>query len=721
MASTGIPREVLKWIQSLDLSYSLRNPKRDISNGFVVAEIIARYWKGVPMHSIDNGTRSSKKIDNWATLNKIFTSKGFHPSKELLDGVITCREGCAIKLLNELYSFLTNRKIQHLPPISAPETTIPAFSKATATTLIRDNTLSGQVDEAIGDLDIRKKEDRAHTVLKQHSESIQKEKVDNPERFKPKPARKMTTMKPPDATTAENAEVNFKEVVVKTIDSAVALRNVRTSYADEKEHSADDVNGFSTTTLEGSIVAALSNIVQKCLTDSQVVDKLNINFPEGTVQNYFTWFTKNLDQIPEDISRMTWSSVMSKSSELGATIFERPHELGKLMTGIANVIHSDNPIEVNTQQAVTLLSVIGDEVTRIDSLVAWQAFLDHIVPRFSSQYHTHTMQEIICHWYCYYDKNEILKMLSTFQYLYTDERGIFNSDQYTSFVLSLVSYQEQGQTVVSCKEAASFIQQHAMSALASPNPLTKAAGIYILGRLGCVVGEVLDLSKSSCCGLDEHWELQSALICYSSDILASSEVSEEAKNLALSVLSNSFTEAAHPLARRVGLSSVGRVISRKTPALGRAYVSVLMKLSNSLFEKELSESGWREVISSKVLQSGHHITPAALDWEPAGIAYYSAEKIAKQGGDEHRLLSVLNAALNSNTEPVEEEEAVETWWAALQAVAPTLKSTTSPELTKLRSGIVMKFYTTLSHEPNMPVEADEISDKATQWLLSVAQ
>lgn len=68
-----MPREILKWLQTLDLSFAVKNARRDFCSGYLMAEVLSRYYAAdVSMHSYANVTSSERKKQNWALLWKLF-------------------------------------------------------------------------------------------------------------------------------------------------------------------------------------------------------------------------------------------------------------------------------------------------------------------------------------------------------------------------------------------------------------------------------------------------------------------------------------------------------------------------------------------------------------------------------------------------------------------------------------------------------------------------
>ncbi|XP_015763534.1 PREDICTED: spermatogenesis-associated protein 4-like [Acropora digitifera] len=107
---SGLPREILKWIQSLDLSHPVRNTRRDFSNGYLVAEIFSWYFpEEIEMHSYDNGKSLPSRQGNWSQLQRFFQRHEFDIPKEVIDGTIHCKPNAAALLMERIYSLLTNR------------------------------------------------------------------------------------------------------------------------------------------------------------------------------------------------------------------------------------------------------------------------------------------------------------------------------------------------------------------------------------------------------------------------------------------------------------------------------------------------------------------------------------------------------------------------------------------------------------------------------------
>ncbi|XP_039606006.1 spermatogenesis-associated protein 4 [Polypterus senegalus] len=188
---TGVPREVLKWLQSLDLSFFPKNVRRDFSNGYLVAEVCSWYFpEEVPMHAYDNRASLPTKLGNWALIEKVLSKRGIHLPKEVIEGTIHCKPGAAELLVQELYCRLTNREIKALQYEGTDFTDrqyqekLPMVARSTASKAIKNNiTLS----ETLHETNIETNKSKAQAIIHMHLQQRQLERVQDPKRFSVKP------------------------------------------------------------------------------------------------------------------------------------------------------------------------------------------------------------------------------------------------------------------------------------------------------------------------------------------------------------------------------------------------------------------------------------------------------------------------------------------------------------------------------------------------------
>lgn len=136
--SDAVPREVLTWLQALSLSSTVKNVKRDLSNGCVLAQICAHYWDQVPLHSFNNGVSAASKLSNWYVLQKVMRKHGVEVSPTMVRGMVDGVDDCAVAFLKQLYTVFTGRVIEDTPVplaeplVGVPDKDIPAFAAANA-------------------------------------------------------------------------------------------------------------------------------------------------------------------------------------------------------------------------------------------------------------------------------------------------------------------------------------------------------------------------------------------------------------------------------------------------------------------------------------------------------------------------------------------------------------------------------------------------------------
>ncbi|XP_016150623.1 spermatogenesis-associated protein 4 [Sinocyclocheilus grahami] len=187
----GLPREVLKWLQSLELSFFPKNVRRDLSNGYLVAEIFSWYFpRDFHMHSYDNGASLAAKQSNWSQIERFFEKQNISLMKEVIDGTIHCKPGAAELLVQEIYTFLTNRRIQTIQKVEqgftdkAYQDQLPMVARATASVAIKSNL---SLSEVIAEPNIISNQRKVLAIMHRHIEQRKEERTQDPKRFNVKP------------------------------------------------------------------------------------------------------------------------------------------------------------------------------------------------------------------------------------------------------------------------------------------------------------------------------------------------------------------------------------------------------------------------------------------------------------------------------------------------------------------------------------------------------
>lgn len=247
---SGLPREVLKWIQSLDLTWQVKTPKWDLTNGYLVAEVFSWYFpQDIQMHCYINGKSLETKQKNWDLLNNFIKRNRLDIPADLVEGTIHCKEGAAAALVEKIYEILTNRPIRKPQPETEPDFTdrayqnkLPMHARSTATQAVKNNL---RITEIQADSSRILNAQKAQKIINEHIEHRREERYENPERFNVKPTIGELSMRKPvpppqDPTTSDMTEtqeqgkmspvsrepsVQFKEIQVKQVDKS-ALYNM---------------------------------------------------------------------------------------------------------------------------------------------------------------------------------------------------------------------------------------------------------------------------------------------------------------------------------------------------------------------------------------------------------------------------------------------------------------------------------------------------------------
>ena len=226
-----LPREILKWIQSLDLAYSVKNVRRNFANGFLIAEIFSRYDpKSIEMHSYDNGISAKARASNWELLERYFNNTPqIKFTRDECQRVRNSTPNSVVPFLSKMYTLLTQRKVKKVPR-KAPDLPAPPFMKPTAAQAIREALVEG-TDQI---QDQNEKEQSVRNALDGHKQMLSDTRTIDANRRSRKLVRgevkKIENKK-------ETPQVQVKPVNVKSVDRSVAQLRAkqRSTYTSVKQ------------------------------------------------------------------------------------------------------------------------------------------------------------------------------------------------------------------------------------------------------------------------------------------------------------------------------------------------------------------------------------------------------------------------------------------------------------------------------------------------------
>ncbi|KAF4128853.1 CH-like domain in sperm protein [Phytophthora infestans] len=424
--SNKLNRELLRWIQSLDLAYSIKNVKRDFANGFLVAEILSRYYdKDISMHSYDNGIGMKVRKDNWDQLVKIFGRfVDLEPltNKSDIDAIVHCQNGAAVVFLTKLYQCLTKRTIQptavaNLPSsghIAAPMSIakslntvdeIPPYAKPTNSAFIRDKMREPEIAEMRDQTQLNRRVRDIHSQLEE-TQHLERLMTDTPDRYPAiRSASKATVLrgatKPvrnDDSNPVLMTQQIVREVQIKTINQKGLEKLRATREAKENESlgysgsscllgEARGVASFDTRGMNGSMpeliqkrrpLDLLNEIVARKLSSMELTLK-----PRGGKEK-FENFLDNVSEgnvFGESECAKVLGSIEEEVELLAGAFLDFPRDFWKFVGLMYPMLAEHDESHILFHTTVHLFIVLGQHCVRRDSSAASLFMPEFLLPK----------------------------------------------------------------------------------------------------------------------------------------------------------------------------------------------------------------------------------------------------------------------------------------------------------------------------------------------------
>ena len=343
---SAIPRELIRWLQTLDLPFAVKAPKRDIANGYIVAEICSRYWQDVDLRQFDNGAGSKIKSANWAVLKCLFAHHDAQLPESLVADVMNMKDDAAQNFLQALYSLLTGRSITVVPAATEPEVAqVPQFNRQMGSGMhqtIVDPALQQaqlhqqqqQEESRRADEERAKAENDRQAAQRRAAEVARKSKaastVQKVQAIRQASLEDQATDEGGSASTVQFSAVTVKALAPQALSRLGYASGARAANSQRQSTSERQYDGAppKATGSEG-VINRIASTVEQC-----VAELANTSWTISPGSNYLEHFALNAARLPLPLKAAIWAKLHTTSDDVASWLLGRPYEVGVLVASL---------------------------------------------------------------------------------------------------------------------------------------------------------------------------------------------------------------------------------------------------------------------------------------------------------------------------------------------------------------------------------------------------
>jgi len=609
-AGQSLPREILRWLQSLDLSYSVRSAKRDFANGFLVAEIFSRYFPGdISMHSFDNGSQQSCRNDNWEQLFRFFKKREIPISRLDFEPCMNYELGASAAMLVKVYQWLTKRNIAVFMPQELPGADLDSMAAATALKkgILADLDADKSALGADGPGGTTNIEEFPETPVESSGQDAYRIfQATRGHRSTGRTAVAKSVEERADAVPLEIAEAGVRNLAKNVAQLRVQQqqqahqKKPQTSISGRKSSAGQD-DGPSTPSL-GYVGTAkpAADIMRPIVTavlqeNDQVMKSLD---PRKDVVISFMELCKSL--VPEEMSVRVFDSLSTHANLLVDTVMKAPAEFWRVWTLYCPALVEFSESSPVFESIVYLFKRLGVLMQEIDPVLTQQLMVDVCLHSLAPLLiDSAGKREPLCELVYTYAQPAVLSHLGVLRSL---KEAIERLPVYIACLSYFVSLELQMGLLD--EHLLEHYMYYALVALQSPQPKIRVAALSILVTITGSSDEhpqnVLTLLPSFTeLVRDTWWEVQAQLLLLTSQLLTYiasyhngnladvDQKTEDEIGALLLIVSRIFGVAGTSrIVLQVGLSSLVKNL-RIYPSLLPAYINVLLRQPPGLRQRLL--------------------------------------------------------------------------------------------------------------------------------------